>query len=273
MESTVKEFLKTEIKVNSSYEGITLFLHYVMINQGFNLVAVSEDEKSKELKELPKDWNKNQEVFTFRYSRKDTNFEIILKCLKFTSYLIVTCKVLNDSEEIIIHKINLLDYIKEDFENIQKSFINLEKLEENFCLVVKILLNKEIKKIDTLEDPKTKKSKDLAKLNETPTRPKLGLNIGGNDLYPTFPNTFGGPKFEDPSSGGSLFGPNHPVFQIQGKPGKDKHPNVPKGARFDPFGPNFDTNKEPEPDHFQMPNPKKRNDLKQKDKELKKPKF
>ena len=56
--------------------------------------------------------------------------------------------------------------------------------------------------------------------------------IGASDLLP-FPNTGYRPSWEE---GGSLVGPNHPIFHPDDG-GQFLPPGVPPGARFDPFFP------------------------------------
>ncbi len=85
--------------------------------------------------------------------------------------------------------------------------------------------------------------------------------VGANDLYPSFHEPFGGthrggaPMFI--GGGGNMVGPNHPGFFGGGgiPPMRGGPPNVPQGARFDPYGPNIGRvgRGNPNPDELRPP--------------------
>jgi proteasome inhibitor subunit 1 (PI31) len=88
-----------------------------------------------------------------------------------------------------------------------------------------------------------------------------GFGVGGNDLYPTLNEPFAGthrggaPMFI--GGGGNMVGPNHPGFFGGPAPmrggGRGLPQGVPRGARFDPYGPNVPRSGEPNPDELRPP--------------------
>ena len=73
------------------------------------------------------------------------------------------------------------------------------------------------------------------------TQQHLFVSVGHDDLGPSIPPAPGHhPAFPGggiSGGGGSLVGPGHPIFGYEGSRMDYIPPNVPPGARFDPFGP------------------------------------
>ena len=269
--SIVKDFLDEKSKLESTHEGIVLFLHLNMINCNFRTVGLSEKEENKELDKIPKDWNKNKDAYVFKYKHVQSSLTFVLKMIPLSSSLIIHAIATEDSKSKANIDININDFlgIGKNIEEKDSYYSNLDKLEKLFYneIISKLIpMNSKEEKKESQTQQQQQQQQQVQDDDYDPLRiprrsnfisPNFG-NIGSNDLYPQFPsmpgslinpNQFGG-------GGGSLVGPDSNLFQRRYRPGMNQNipSNVPIGARFDPYGPTPNTGYgEPNPNHQRMP--------------------
>lgn len=264
LKSAIQDFLKSKEKLNNTHEGLVLFIHFIMLGQGFRLVGLSEKDQLQDFKELPKEWNKSQDVYTLKYKHTQSSLTFLIKCVPISSNLIITSVALEDPKPVGI-ELNCINYIKgNDLNQLNDYFTDLNKLEELFInqIISKLLPTKEEEKKQEKKEIKERQEIDINDpLRIGPIRrPNNNFipSFGESDLYPTFP--LGGPRFGIGGGGGNLMGPNDLLNQ-RNRPNNGNRPNnVPQGARFDPFGPTGNISREPEPDHLQIPRQRRRNE-------------
>eukprot|EP01080_Neovahlkampfia_damariscottae_P000355 gene355-6769_t len=267
----VKEFLEDKEKIDSTHEGIVLFLHLNMINCNFRLVGLSEKEDIKELEKIPKDWNKNKDAYVFKYKHVQSSLTFILKMIPLSSSLIVHAIASEDSKSKANIDININDYlgIGKNIEEKDTYYSKLDTLEQVFKkeIILKLIpMNSKEEKKETQQETQQIYQDDynplrISRNNQSNNfvSPNFG-NVGSNDLYPQFPPMPGTSGFTiNPNQGGfggSQVGPDSNLFQRRFRPGMNQNipSNVPFGARFDPFGPTPNTNYgDPNPNHQRMP--------------------
>jgi hypothetical protein len=274
--SALPDFYNIKEKPKNTHQGIVLFLHHVMLAQGFRLIGISEKEDPVEYKDgLPTEWNKSEESYTFKYKHSQSSLIYLIKMIPLSSNLIVSATCLEDPKPILM-ELKCTDYVGgESLDVLKEYFKDLEKLEKMF--VEKVIQNLFYKKKDDstqkVDDRQQQQERfDRRDFNERDLTDPLRIgpirspnqifptrgDFGDSDLYPSFPNVMG-PRLGGGNRGNQM-GPNDPMFQQRFRPGQMRYPpNVPQGARFDPYGPTPNTNtQEPEPDHYQMPNQPRR---------------
>lgn len=265
-QSGIEAFLNVKEKFKNTHQGLVIFLHHVMLARGFRLVGLSEKGDPQDYQDVIRpDWNKSEESYTFKYKHSQSSLTYVIKLIPLSSNLIVSAACLEDPKPILL-EIACTEYVVGDnIEKLEEYFKDLDKLEKLFIeRVIDILLptdsskKKEEQKRDPLREevrqPRQRHEDDYDPLRIGPIRSPNQFrpnqpfgNFGDSDLYPTFPG-FGGDR-------GSQMGPNDPMFFGRFKPGPNQRrpPNVPQGARFDPYGPGPTNQGEPDPDHWEPP--------------------
>jgi hypothetical protein len=273
--SVVQDFYENKEKLESTHEGIILFLHLIMNNSNFKCVGLSEKDEIKDLEEIPKGWNKNKDAFVFKYKHVQSSLTFILKLIPLSSSLLIHAIASEDpSNSKVNMDVDINDYlgVGKTIEEKDTYYNKLDKLEEKF---MKEMVEKLMPMSSSTSSTSTSSTSTNQYNNQPSTydplripssnnnnrfiQPSFG-SIGSSDLYPQFPSMPGSNNFfpnQGGNGGGSLVGPDSSLFQRRFRPGQRQNipSNVPFGARFDPYGPTPNTNyPSPNPDHFRMPN-------------------
>lgn len=246
------------------HDKLAYSIHAAFLAAGFSLTATGSSAFSDEALTSPstdeigvEGWNEFEDNYAFVYSNPDKGTKkILVKCLAMNDSLLVDAVKDGDSEPLHL-EINVNDYAVENGGsggNYSAQFKDLGKLVSS--INSEILGKLSGSSASSLGDSKSSSAArgstaDTYQPAETehqpysPSRiivPPIYPGIGGNDAFPGTGAGMYPPRGDFGSGGGSIVGPDHPLFtgriggQQPGFPGA-LPPGVPPGARFDPYGP------------------------------------
>jgi len=268
---------------HNAHAALAFVLHLLMIQRGFRLVGLSESDPIRELPPdanayiPPENWNKNPDVYCFKYKHSQSSMTFILKCVPLGDRLLVHALAIEDKKpyslEMDVNEYIDIDQLRKSESNLVDLYKRLDNIETFFRLNIMNrlvpFLNKEgyeSERVASTTVPPTTTPSNIQPQPPRPIRPDNEYNdplrigpprmprplpaeynpyeIGRSDLYPDV----GAPYFRGgPASGfpGGMVGPNHPIFGGGlgiPRPGMGPRqpgipPGVPSGARFDPYGP------------------------------------
>lgn len=246
------------------HDKLAYSLHAAFLAAGYSLTATGTTAFSDDAISSPstdevgiEGWNEFEDNYAFVYSNPDKGFKkILVKCLSMNDNLLVD--VLKDVDSEPLHlEINVNDYTVENGGsggNYSAQFKELGKL-------VTSINNEILGKLSgtSASSSEATKSSSAARGSTADTYqpaehehqpyspfgivvPPIYPGIGGSDAFPGPGAGMYPPRGDFGSGGGSLVGPDHPLFagriggQQPGFPGA-LPPGAPPGARFDPYGP------------------------------------
>ncbi|KAJ8907979.1 hypothetical protein NDN08_008080 [Rhodosorus marinus] len=282
------------------HEAAAFFVHAVLLQHGFRPASCPAPEPGAENvpeKKVPENWNSAGYGGLYKHYQSGLNFE--LRMVPLGGRLLATATIVEQDKETYTADLRLDSYVRDDAKfdaeemNWDSSFKNVQDLASVVQLEIAYKLVPESSKgsresgaqtaqaSSASQMPEPQPSRPLGVIEDDPLRigpPRVpgyaGIDsrfnpVGGDDLipsglyepgmYPAVPGTRG-------PGGGSLVGPDHPMFAPRRDPdpglGGPRLPRgaVPPGARFDPFGPpgapggSFDPSRfGPDPDHDRPP--------------------
>ncbi|PRP73915.1 hypothetical protein PROFUN_16396 [Planoprotostelium fungivorum] len=264
-------------------EAVVILLHVAMKHFGFRCVGTTESSRDESGifdgidQFTPEDWNKSNDCYVFTYKHTKSSMNFVIKSLVMGENLLINGTALED-KKVHTLEIDLQDYTRKnadlnDYNAIYKDAGQLLRLFKT-NVIDKMLpgIHKEgfetstpattnppsrgnVHSGETRRDPLRDYSAEDRRNRMGPQLPYAPLGHG--DLYPDMggfnvppvPGGFGGMPF----GGGSIMGPDHPLFRDPYNSDPYSDPlrlprRPPPGARFDPYGP-------PMRNHFGDPNP------------------
>ncbi|KAL9272199.1 putative proteasome inhibitor [Drosera capensis] len=237
----------------SDSDKLAFAVHAFFVSSGLVLVstgppafsdsALSESSNTDEVG--IEGWNEGKDEYAFVYvDPEKKNRKVLVKCLVMGEKLLVDA--VSDGFEPAHLEINIDEYVAENAGN------NYNTLYKNLGKLISSLESEILSRLDgstksTSRSSPSSSTPPAAEFVITEQRPRNlpqggvippAIPLGGSDLYPgpgagMYPSRgFGG-------GGGMLLGPDDPSwFEGRGRrPGFPGGPNVPPGARFDPYGP------------------------------------
>ena len=248
--------------IRHAHDALVVALHCATIASGFQFIGLGDvDSGVPPTTEvvLPEGWNYDADVYSLRYRSVDGTEVLLIKSLIIVDHLVIHCIPITTTttgaaasttatREMRSMEVNVREFIHTEGEGVDlkrplttKALFNVEKLLSKF---IKDVLR------HTPPEPHVTPLRFPPSRIAEPHQPPFStfvppLGVGGDDLEP-FGGIGIGPQHHQPvsgvfprSGGGSLVGPDHPMFWGRGRGnGASGLPTgVPPGARFDPFGP------------------------------------
>lgn len=214
-------------------ESVVLSIHLFNISKGFECTGLQEDDPtSSDL--LPDSWNRNTQLYSFRYTYKSTTiFQKLLKMTQKNLSIHTVCS--HQPSKVYQHTIDLTE-IEPDHHsgNLIQS------------LITKILTPYEdqlLKKLEFNENAKKPEAKESQEKKRSILEDDVPYGVPYNSRGPFAGNPFGGVPanpYSSPFGVGNRVGPNHPIFAN------------PPGSRWEAPDPFFMPRN---PDHFMPQNP------------------
>lgn len=261
-------------QLQSKSDCVIAAVHCLLINEGLQCTGIGEEvsQSDKPSEMLPAGWNANQDVYTLRYTGRNSK-TFLVKAVKTGKHILHINAVLGEDTTASM-SVNVDKIVGDAFNEYQTAYLDLLALSNNFRSEI---LDKLIRNPDSspssLKSPDERRSSPRVPTNVIPgqnpreqpdplrvrpspdplrVRPSPYPQVGSNDLDP-FAIGGGGmlydplrrnPRTSDPSGFGV------PPF---GGPAGLPRGSIPPGARFDPFGPPMGGPPRPNPDHFKPP--------------------
>ncbi len=270
------------VKVQNASDSLVLLAHCVLQESG--LISLGKRSSDDDL--VPLDWNTSKDgLYILKYKMINPSHEeeapddvVILKVLRIGTTLSLNLIHERTGESKSL-EIRIGDYVSGDY------VLRVDGVEMLRRLCREKLLNDDAKEKRKKAKKNSTSSSSSNSTSTTPPsfpppsqrRPRPQFNNGGifrpghgdfdRDLRPHFGGGFDGPRFGGGGGrGGSLMGPDHPIFGGSGN--RQTGPRFPgqlPGARFDPYGPgvgprgiprprrDFRPRPGPSPDHLPPP--------------------
>ena len=217
-------------------EAVVLGVHVFNISKGLQCTGLQDDDPSSH-DMLPEGWNRNRQLYSFRYLSK--SLTVSEKFIRINSTKLNIHAVRSDQPEKILH-------FPIDLSGLVSDYAGTAFAE---ALIAAVLLPYEREVLGSLVGESSAPAVDRPK-EENSRRPVAKTrSVLEDDSVPFgLPYSRGGFQNSNPYSSpfmspGDLVGPGHPIF-ARNPPGR--------GARWDPVGPFYMPGF---PDHFQPPGP------------------
>ncbi|KAH9938545.1 PI31 proteasome regulator N-terminal-domain-containing protein [Fomitopsis serialis] len=239
----------TKKRLESSQDGIAVFLHTALAALGFRLIAVDENTPARTFDNsvLPDDWNAHGPGhYTFRYRHEQSSLEFVVKVLKLGSRTMINSIAL-ESDKAATLDIPTNDFVSPSFFPHDLAVADASPLIHGFIssnrvadLISQFQLTTIQKLIPGLRKEGYTESEDVSARAsgsrprpdappparpqpyappDAPARSPLAVpprnpyEIGRRDLDPLPRNPFQPPSlFPDNGADGMFVGPNHPIF-------------------------------------------------------------
>jgi len=262
-------------------DSLAFVVHLSFLKQNCKLIGLTEEQYLDDLGSIPFAWNKSNEIYTFRYILKSEDKEknkeeqknndeqpkntILVKVLSMEKNECLITAIKQGSNDVFTLEITLSDHLEtnkgvkdlNDYKALYKDINGLIVL-LNDQITNKVIPQKKEEKKKEDEKKKEEKNRDPLiypdPINPNPNPLFIGGGRGGGGIPFGGGGPFGGGDM-DPfgGNGGNLMGPNQINRQWANRNNPNRPPNVPDGARFDPFGPGRDFPGGPDPNHFKPP--------------------
>lgn len=85
------------VNPRNQHDALVLAVHALMLCQGFRCIGTTESSPIRE-QELPQDWNRSDDVYSFKYKHQNSDLTFLLKMLVLGKNLILNAKATEQSD-------------------------------------------------------------------------------------------------------------------------------------------------------------------------------
>lgn len=255
--------------ISSREDCIVVAIHSFLLQEDFYCVGIGDEwqESTSETysEMLPKKWNRDQNVYSFRYKKRGSTANILSKITKVNDLLLIDM-VLNENL-VASMPIPFEKHVSRKYNEYSTTYKEIESFFESFKREVMEKIQTAIKSLQTYPKINNKRIVQNPAIPTPPTSPRPNLerykdpgqntfaHIGNQDLDPLGRGTGG--MVMNPSSRSSSgiskrstlpeFGTRNPSDLPRG--------TVKPGSEFDPIWSPIDPREpNPDPDHAKPPN-------------------